>query len=144
MHCLQLFVVKTRDQNEAESMVEEFMQPYYGHEWDWYKVGGRYDGKLDGSNFASLKDCYDILEEFIADKIEDHKEEYDRLLTKMNTHHDIFNGVFGYQLACLGKNLAGYYHFEPMVYDIEFGGANELPAIEDAHEYSVLVADVHN
>jgi hypothetical protein len=52
MHVGHIIAVVAEDQEEAQASAESFLEDYGGGDvWDWYKIGGRWDGMLGGSNF---------------------------------------------------------------------------------------------
>ena len=63
-HATVLVVVK--DGTDIESAVEEQMRPFDENgecfkdasRWDWYVIGGRWEGKLDGKNVLQVKNIH--------------------------------------------------------------------------------------
>jgi hypothetical protein len=55
MHVIHLIAVEAEDEEEAVDTAESALGPYGdGDVWDWYAVGGRWDGYLGGENAC----CY--------------------------------------------------------------------------------------
>jgi hypothetical protein len=48
MHYGVLVIVEPDSLSSIEAAVEEALAPYQDKEWDWYQIGGRWTGALDG------------------------------------------------------------------------------------------------
>lgn len=48
MHKGVILLVKAQTRGQAETKTVRFLAKYEGHVWDWYVVGGRWTGLLDG------------------------------------------------------------------------------------------------
>ena len=54
MHVLHVIAVEADDAEDARVEAESAIEPYGdGQVWDWYEVGGRWDGVFDGSNMLN-------------------------------------------------------------------------------------------
>ena len=62
MHTGVILLTKAESPMEARENVNEFMEGYGDDVWDWWQVGGRWSGTLDGydpySDEANKKDCW--------------------------------------------------------------------------------------
>jgi hypothetical protein len=57
MHIMHLIAVEADDEEDAVSAAEEAILPYgEGDVWDWYEVGGRWEGYFDGKNVVNFKE----------------------------------------------------------------------------------------
>jgi hypothetical protein len=56
MHYMHRVVVVADDEDEAIAMAEGSVEPYQGPVWDWYTVGGRWNGALNGKNALRYTD----------------------------------------------------------------------------------------
>ena len=57
MHTVHLVAVRAEEEEDAIGMVEHALSPYgNGDVWDWYEIGGRWDGMLGGSNIICYED----------------------------------------------------------------------------------------
>jgi hypothetical protein len=50
MHSLSIIAVEADDETGARAEVESFLEQYQDHVWDWYTIGGRWDGLAAGKN----------------------------------------------------------------------------------------------
>jgi len=50
MHYLHVLAVEAETADDAVAQAEAFLASYQDQVWDWYEVGGRWDGYLAGSN----------------------------------------------------------------------------------------------
>ena len=54
MHVLHVIAVEADDAEDARVEAESAIEPYgNGQVWDWYEVGGRWDGVFEGSNMLN-------------------------------------------------------------------------------------------
>jgi hypothetical protein len=61
MHFAILVVTENKPSAQDQTPIDEVMQPYHDQHYDWYQVGGRWTGLLDGydpeKDPANIKTC---------------------------------------------------------------------------------------
>jgi hypothetical protein len=82
MHKGVMLLTKASDRDEAVSNVENFLEDYKNHVWDWYVIGGRWSGTLNAKAteffklaHAHLKKAYPESGEFVSSKMVEEQSE---------------------------------------------------------------------
>lgn len=148
MHKGVILLMKSENEDPiTDSEVELFMEPYESHVWDWYEIGGRWDGELNqgkDNNIVLLSKCVEVVKLWRLDR----KIESSRIWEQMikAREEELVNGggtgTSGY-LAGLYKNLDyGNFSFECNIYDAESQESEYIP--DDLENYYAIMLDMHN
>lgn len=86
MHFLHLVLVSAGDEDEALQEVECALDPFNGEVYDWYIIGGRWNGFLKGKNILR----YDEDPDFFRSTLRDCKRNQDRQFIELV---NCFNGA---------------------------------------------------
>ena len=85
MHFIHLIAVEADDASEAVEMAEYAIEGYgNGNVWDWYEVGGRWDGELEGNNTLCYSENSESFTKHIDRCKESRKRELIDILNKLN------------------------------------------------------------
>jgi len=85
MHFIHLIAVEADDASEAVKMAEHAIESYgNGNIWDWYEVGGRWDGELEGNNTLCYSENSKAFVKHIDRCKESRKRELIGMLDKLN------------------------------------------------------------
>lgn len=159
MHKGVILLVKAGSADEARANAEKFLEGYEGSIWDWYQIGGRWQGLLTGyepdkdhakkgkwptqygeyeGDILPLKDCLAKVVEYKGDatKIEaKHQENIDKYRTEGN------HSMMGYCMKELGEFLGEDFCFEANVFNTN-SFTYAIP--EDTEGFWAVVVDMHN
>ena len=85
MHFPHLIAVEADDASEAVEMAENAIEGYgNGNVWDWYEVGGRWNGELEGNNTLCYSENSESFTKHIDRCKESRKRELFSILDKLN------------------------------------------------------------
>ena len=160
MHYLQLFITKhegeTCDDQEdlayiadqAESQIDEFLEPYQNVKWDWYVMGGRWADLFGGRVTVPYKEALPKLKEMLKERDAQLEENRARVLQAVNGESESRSDrmMDGFYVKRYGDLLGKYYTDEPLFYDIYYGEAFTLVNEEEEFidDYYVTIVDLHN
>lgn len=140
MHYLKLIIVRAEDADDAEDKVNIFMDGYENEVYDWYEIGGRWEGYLKGMEIAPLNEVIDILQEKIKTHKEDTQALKDEVIGILSQSETNFSQA--YKILELGERLVGNFSNETVVYNAVDYKANTIPT--DTNNCFVVVVDNHN
>jgi len=75
VHVHHLLAVQADSPEEAVTVAETFLSGYEDRVWDWYEIGGRWSGALDGGDLFCAKDQGVKFVEFIDAAIDGRRRE---------------------------------------------------------------------
>ena len=85
MHFPHLIAAEADDASEAVEMAEYAIEGYgNGNVWDWYEVGGRWNGELEGNNTLCYSENSESFTKHIDRCKESRKRELFSILDKLN------------------------------------------------------------
>ena len=102
MHTVHFIAVEAETEEEAIMAAEGALEPYGdGQCWDWYAIGGRWDGILGGKNVLKYEDDPELWEKTIEGAYERMDSEYvecrNKCLGKEITSSEVADiGPFGF------------------------------------------------
>lgn len=84
MHAVHLIAVEAEDEDEAIAAAEHAIEGYgNGDVWDWYEVGGRWDGALKEKNVLCYLEDPDEFRKAVAMALEYRNREFTSLRDKL-------------------------------------------------------------
>lgn len=84
MHFVHMLAIEADDKDHAREQVDTFLAEYGdGKVWDWYEIGGRWDGALDGENILRYSDKPEVFKTAVEDAIKSIDKEFRGLIRKM-------------------------------------------------------------
>jgi len=138
MHKGVMLIVKAEDKVSAEKQANSFMEGFQNQVWDWYEVGGRWEGTLSkSSNVVPLAKCIKVVKDW-ADDMPDRIKEYEQR-AKEEKGKD--KGMYGYYLKKQGELIGEDFCFDCNVYNTEDWDYS-IP--EDMADYFAVMIDMHN
>ena len=81
MHKGIILLTKAENNQEAKSNVEEFLAQYKDDVWDWYQIGGRWNGSLNAKNKEFNDKAKLVLAEHSSNQKEDGTPRDDGFIT---------------------------------------------------------------
>jgi len=149
MHKGIIILVKAETKEEAKAATTNFLECYKENVWDWYEIGGRWEGLLK-ENIMRLEDCAEKVKEYAGDHIEKAEEE----LVKANEWKNKNNyGMYGHYLRKAGSLFAEYFYNECNLYNVEMDDYsiptdvdidNNGNMTEDIKDYYAVIVDIHS
>ena len=100
MHAAHIIAVEADNADEAMAAVEHALSPYGdGQVWDWFSIGGRWEGSLEGSNVlqcsANPQAFRAAVEEAIQCREAAFRRVQDKVVGRTVTPADLPDAVFG-------------------------------------------------
>ena len=156
MHYIHLIAVEADNSEEAIKKAEQALIPYGdGDVWDYYEVGGRWNGELEGKDTLCYSENSDAFVKHLDKCKERRNQELTNILNLLKGVEDTevpeqFGsvGMGGYYLYKIGMLLSDIYHGQSYFFDAVWGVPNFeniLTRCEKSPERQWLVAvDLHN
>lgn len=84
MHFNHILAVVAADENEARDVAGQFLDSYGdGKVWDWYEVGGRWQGSLDGADILKYSDKPEVFKAAVEGAVKGIDREFRSGIRKM-------------------------------------------------------------
>jgi hypothetical protein len=143
MHKGVILLVKAEDADEAESLVQEFLEPYgNSHVWDWYVIGGRWDKRLNPSgNIIPLSSCIDVVKEWMKDNTKEAEMFWDKMVEAKETDN-LF--LAAYYAGKFNDAVYDNFSFESNVYDVNDETNDVIRTILNPEGVWAVMVDMHN
>ena len=146
MHKGIIALVKARSAEQAKELVANYIEPYGdGDVWDWYEVGGRWNGTLGKSNVLPLKDCINIVKKWRKDMEKESEAAFKLMLKerrKEKTPKFKSSTMSGYYAGRYRDLKYRTFSFESNVFNIEEDESENVP--KDVKGYWAVLLDLHN
>ena len=112
MHVLHVIAVEADNAEDARVAAESAIEPYgNGQVWDWYEVGGRWDGVFEGSNmlnYAANPEGFKAALERVRDnQNSEFCEALDTVLGRTVEAGDVDDHMFGIPVGDDKEGVAG-------------------------------------
>ena len=147
MHKGIVILTKAESAQEAQSNVENFLEHYADHVYDWFEIGGRWAGLLNDeqdkeNNVMPLPECLEQVRKYKVDPQSFFYEEskraedsYGQKSKKPNKH------MYAYMMKCAYTVLSEGFCFDCDVFNI-FTYDYEIPA--DPAGFWAVIVDFHS
>lgn len=163
MHKGIILLVKAISYDKAKLSAENFLEENKYRNWDWYQIGGRWTGLLDGydpqkdpknleagkpkwptsweehkNNIMPLSEC--------LEEVKKYKGDLDKQIAEEMTYYEKYKvrgnrKMAGYCLSCVAEIMLENFGFECNVYNTE---EFDFSIPKDTRYFWAIVVDMHN